>query len=67
MSLENILKELGFTCFNTEIIPGKCHRINFYFIVVALRGQKNPNQTNEKKNDRALLTVWQYGTSMVLV
>lgn len=39
-SLENILKELGFICFHKEIIPRKCHRINFYFLVVALGGQK---------------------------
>lgn len=47
-TLENILKELGFTCFSKEIIPRKSHRINFYFIIVALRGQK--------RNDHALLT-----------
>jgi len=37
-SSENILKELGFRCFNKEIIPGKSHRIKFYVIVVALGG-----------------------------
>lgn len=39
-TLENIPKELGFTCFDKEIMPGKCHRINFYFTVVALGVQK---------------------------